>query len=264
MSGQAKKKAATPFESTDPAAAFAHFAPLVANIAEADLDNWNADVEIVRVNARRAVDALASHWTHIEKALPLISVPDLIEVPTLALALSFAAGRVFTPASPLEIRAHQASLRPARRLTLAQLDIFAELGLVSPDRVRAIRADKGPIDEANDAAAIVALFRENASAWKTKHPFDEAYLEKLATDAHWLLGQLVPKGAKPEKSERAEEALTRDRLWTELNRRYDDLYKAGVEVFGRRKVDEFLPSLLSRQTSKPQPEKPPEVETKEG
>jgi hypothetical protein len=45
-------------------------------------------------------------------------------------------------------------------------------------------------------------------------------------------------------------------LWTELNRCDDERYKAGVEVWGRRKVDEHLPSLFARQTVKTQPEAP--------
>jgi len=243
-----------PFVTNDPALAFDHFAPLVAAIPESELDDWKADSDIVRVNARRAVDALAPHWDHIQAALPLVSLASLQEIPSLALALSFAAGKVFTPASPQEIRARQASLRPARRLALAQLDIFVEMGLVSPDVVRAIRAERGAVDEASDAVAIVALFRENAAAWKNKHPFHAAFLQTLVDDGTWLLAQLVPKGAKPEKAVRSEASLTRDRLWTELNRRYDELYKAGVEVWGRRGVDAHLPSLLTRQVSRAQPD----------
>ena len=247
MSGQA-------FETTDPAAAFDHFAPLVANIPESELDVWNADADIVRVNARRAVDALALHWMQIEKALPLVSVPNLQEIPSLALALAFAADRVFKPASPQEIRAHQASLRPARRLALTQLEIFVELGLVARDRVQAIKADRGPVDEANDAIAIVALFQENAAAWQNKHPFSAAFLQKLSDDGQWLLGQLVPKGATREKPAPSADVLVRNRLWTELNRRYDDLYKAGVEVWGRRHVEAHLPTLLTRVVNNGTPE----------
>lgn len=238
------------FETTDPAAAFDHFAPLVANLPENELDAWNADADIVRVNARRAVDALAPHWTQVQQALPLLPVSSLKEIPALALALAFAADRVFKPASPQEIRAHQASLRPARRLALKQLEIFVELGLVAGDRVQAIKADRGPVDEANDAVAMVALFRENAAAWTGKHPFSAAFLQKLTDDGQWLLGQLVPKGATPEKADPSADVLVRNRLWTELNRRYDDLYKAGVEVWGRRHVDEHLPTLLTRVVEK--------------
>jgi hypothetical protein len=50
-------------------------------------------VDIVRVNARRAVDALSSHWGHIEKALPLLAIPPLLKIPALALALSFGANK---------------------------------------------------------------------------------------------------------------------------------------------------------------------------
>lgn len=78
----------------------------------------------------------------------------------------------------------------------------------------------------------------------------------MGEDGQWLLEQLVPKGAKPEKTGPSEEVLVRDRLWTALNRRYDDLYKAGVEVWGRRHVDEHVPSLYARVVAKPQPEAP--------
>jgi hypothetical protein len=246
-----KQNASAPFETTDAEAAYQHFAPLVATIPEADVEVCKADVDIVRVNARRAVDALSSHWGHIEKALPLLAIPSLMEIPTLALALSFGANKVITPASPQEIRARQSSLRPARRLTLQTLEILAELGIVSTDRVKNIRANSGAVDEAQDAVAIVALYRENAADLKGKHPFDDAYLQKLADDGNWLLGALVPKGAVSKKEGRSEEAWTRDRLWTELNRRYDELYKAGVEVWGRRNVDDNLPKLLSREGASP-------------
>lgn len=246
-----------PFETDDPALAFAHFAPLVVNIPESDLDVWNADADIVRVNARRAIEAIAPHWTRVEQALPLVSVTHLKEIPALGLAVAFAADRIFKEASPQEIRAHQATLRPARRLGLEQLGIFAELGLVSADKVRSIRADRGPVDEANDAVAIVALFRENDASWKNKHPFSPAFLQKLAADGQWLLGQLVPKGATAEKAGPSADVLARNRLWTELNRRYDELYKAGVEVWGRRKVDLHLPTLLTRIVTKTLPDDAP-------
>lgn len=243
------QNASPPFDTTDAEAAYQHFAPIVATIAEADVEVCKADVDIVRINARRAVHALTPHWGHVEKALPLLGIPALLEIPALALALSFGANKVVTPASPQEIRARQSKLRPARRLTLITLEVLAELGIISADRVKNIRANSGAVDEAQDAVAIVALYREYATELKGKHPFDDAYLQQLADDGNWLLGALVPKGAAPNKEGRSAEAWTRDRLWTELNRRYDELYKAGVEVWGRRNVDEHLPKLLSREVA---------------
>jgi hypothetical protein len=101
------------------------------------------------------------------------------------------------------------------------------------------------------------LFRENAAAWQNKHPFSAAFLQTLADDGQWLLGQLVPKGATPEKTGPSDDVLVRNRLWTELNRRYDDLYKAGVEVWGRRQVDVYMPTLLTRVVAKSEPEQAP-------
>jgi hypothetical protein len=144
------------------------------------------------------------------------------------------------------VRARQATLRPARSLGLRMLEILGEMELVPVDTVRKIRAGRGPVDEARDGVAIVALFHEHEKALSGKHPFDTAFLSRLAEDGNWLLGQLRPSGATPEKGEKKPEAVLRDKLWTELNRRYDELYKAGVEVWGRRLVDTHIPALQSR------------------
>src|SRR4051794_32990721 len=88
-------------------------------------------------------------------------------------------GRVFTPASPQEVRARQARLRPVRRMALGYLEIAAEMDLVPVARVKAIRANTGPLDEARDGVAIVALFRDHAAALAGKHPFNEEALAQL-------------------------------------------------------------------------------------
>jgi hypothetical protein len=122
-------KAAVPFLSEDSEACFKHFSKLVAATPADALEPYNADPEIVRVNVVRAVDAIREHLTHITKALPLANVAELLELPSLTLALGFGADKVFTPASRQEIRAHQATLRPARSLTLRYLEIVGELGV---------------------------------------------------------------------------------------------------------------------------------------
>lgn len=241
-----KNKPAAPFLSESSEVCFKHFSKIVTESPPAELEVWNADAEIVRVNVTRGVDAIRPHKDHITKALPLVSMDKLLELPSLALALGFAANKVSSPASPQDIKARQQRLRPVRSQTLRYLEIAAELGLVPADRVKSIRADQGAVDEARDAVAIVALFNERAAELKNKHPFTKASLEQLADDGNWLLAQLLPKGATPQKAAQNDDALVRDRLWTELVARYDDLYQAGVAVWGRRGVDEHIPSLLSR------------------
>jgi hypothetical protein len=251
-------KTASPFLSEDSEACFKHFAPLVAATPPDALDAYNADPEIVRVNIVRAVDAIREHLDHVTKALPLVNVTELLELPALALALGFAADKVFSPASRQEIRAHQATLRPARLLTLSYLEIAAALGLVPADKVQNIRAGKGALDEARDGVAIVATFNENAKALSGKHPFTAESLARLAEDGNWLIKALLPTGARPDKAEANPDAVVRDQLWTELLRRYDVLYQAGMVIWGRRKVDAHLPALQTRlATAKAAPAAPP-------
>ena len=133
-----------------------------------------------------------------------------------------------------------------RSMTLLYLEIAADLDLVPKDRVRKIRADRGPVDEARDGVAIVACVNEFAPKLANKHPFTAEALAKLAEDGNWLLKQLLPSGATPEKGATSQDTLVRDRLWTEVVRRYDLLYQAGVVIWGRRGVDAHLPALQSR------------------
>lgn len=235
-----------PFLTEDSEAAYKHFVPVVEPIAAEELEVWNADPEIVRINVGRAVDAVRPHEDEISEQLPRVHFAKLLELPSLALALGFAADKVFRPASPQEIKARQASLRPARNLTLSYLEIVAALGLIPAERVKKIRSGKGPIDEARDGIAIVSVFREFAGALKNKHPFSQEALDKLAEDGNWLVQQLTPSGAAPGKTEKNPDAMIRDQLWTEIVRRYDLVYMAGVALWGRRGVDDHIPSLLAR------------------
>ena len=259
-------KTPTAFVSEDSEACFKHFSSLLASTPEGALERYAADPEIARVNLVRGLDAVRPHFAHLAKALPLLPLTELEELPSLALALGFAADRVFKPASPKEIRARQESLRPVRSQTLRYLEIVAERGLAPADRVKKIRADRGPVDEARDAVAIVALFNEFASQLANKHPFPPEVLTKLAEDGNWLLKQLLPTGATPEKGAPSEDTLTRDRLWTEVVRRYDLLYQAAVTVWGRRGVDDHLPALQSRvaTASHAEPPAPAKEEGKDG
>ena len=59
----------------------------------------------------------------------------------------------------------------------------------------------------------------------------------------------MPAGAVPGKTERNADTVLRDRLWTDLVSRYDDLYPAGVAIWGRRGVDDHIPALHSRATA---------------
>ena len=244
--GPVNSPAPLPFLTEDAAAAYHHFAALAADISDDALEGWHGEEDLIRTNVRRGVDAVRPYEARVRRALPLVLLHEIYEMPGLALGLGFAAGRVFVAASPQEIKERRIQLRKPRSLTLRMLEILGELEHVPQARVQAIRAGNGAIDEAQDAVQIAAMFQEYKEPLAGMHPFPDAYLQQMAGHGNWLLAQLLPHGATPPPSARSPESRIRDQLWTLLNRRYDELYKVGIEIFGRRKVDEHIPALRSR------------------
>jgi len=238
--------------SADRESAFNHFAPLVAGIPESDLELWHYDAEILRVNTQRTLDALEPFLQATAKKMGHINVAEIRELPRLGLALAFADARVFVAASAREIKTTQARQRPKRKLAIAQLVILNEMGLIKdPSKVEAILPGKGPVDEARDGVACVAVFRDNAAKVTGKHPFDDAWFAELAADSNWLLDQLKITGAKVDKQPKSPDALGRDQLFTEIVRRYGQGKKVAVERWGWKSVDEHYPSLFARVVAAP-------------
>jgi hypothetical protein len=252
-----------PFLTADRHAACEHFAPLVAKIAEASLETWNKDAEIVCANVARGMAALAPHLDPMTKAMPHVDMAEVREIPALSLALAFAAARVFVPASANEIRDRQKTQRKMRRLAIDQLVILRDVepGLIAdPSKVDAILPGTGPIDQANDGVQCVAQFRENAKRIAGKHPFSDAWLEQLAADSNWLLSQIRRAGAVVDPGDANPDALVRDRLYTELVRRWGQAKKIAVEVWGWKDVDANFPALGSRIVVRADEEEEPEAQ----
>lgn len=243
-----KSKERTPFVSDDGQAAYEHFLPLAKAIpADAKLEVCNAELAVVLANCKSGVAAIADHLDVVRRKAPECPVADVLELPTVAVALLFAGSLVVGPMpSEREIEGVLARVRPMRELTLKQLEVFAGLGLVSAARVKAIRRGSGALDTARDAVAIVALFREQSAELAGKHPFTAAQLDALATDGNWLVQNLQPSNAPRKPAARNPASVVRDQIWALVRKRYDDLLDAAGAVFGVRHVDEHIPPLRSR------------------
>ena len=235
------------FRTTDSARAFAHFLPLAEAVVLADGAVFRQDVTVARHNVQRAMSAMTPRLADVARLIGSVDVVALAELPALALAVVHATGRVPSVGpSTREIDAALTTLRPLRATTLNFLETAAELGLVPAGRVRAIRAGSGKLDQARDAVAIVALFREYEAALAGKHPFSAAQLKTLAERGDWLVQTLRPsRGVPSTASARTPEARDRDRLVKVLEGRYDQLRTAGVVCFGIRDVDAKVPPLWS-------------------
>ncbi len=102
---------------------------------------------------------------------------------------------------------------------------------------------------AKDGLDLAGLSAEHTAAIVGLHPFSAADIDALRHDSEWLLEHLTPNGARKEHLERSPEALVRDRLWTMILPRHEDLRKIGFYSYG----DEFelyVPKLLSRVSQK--------------
>ncbi|WP_437922751.1 hypothetical protein WMF37_27380 [Sorangium sp. So ce291] len=235
------------FTTSDANEAYRHFLPLVQAEVPADrAEICRLSIDIVRANVDRGVRAILPRLDLVREKLPLCPIDDVLELPSLALGLVVAAGRIVTAASEREIEARLEKFRPMRDLTLRQLEIFAELKLVPRQRVAAIRRGSGPVDSARDGVDIAGMFHEFAEPLDGKHPFSPDYLSVMAEHASWLIVQLRPRGAQQRPSERSPEAVVRDQFWTVIHQRHDHLREAGVAVFGLRQLDAHVPPIGAR------------------
>ena len=115
----AKPTARKPFQSTDPAAAFAHFRPLASAVDVALLPVFNGTPALVLHNVQTAVELVRPELPSLAAKMVDPPIVEILELPALALALVHAAGRV--PARRLsegELRVAQEEVAPLRALAL--------------------------------------------------------------------------------------------------------------------------------------------------
>ena len=242
-------KTAVAFTTTSGKAAYEHFLPLAQAIPTEGLDVCRTDIEIARVNIDRGIEAVRPHLGTLAQKLPLCPIAEVLELPALALALLFGAGKVAKTASSKEIEARLAALRPLREAGLKQLEVFALLGLIPAKVPTGLRKGNGPLDSARDAVAIPGAFHDHHAKIGDNHPFTPAILEKLGAEGDWLVQQLKPTGAKAAPSERDPASIVRDQLWAIINERHEVLRQAGAVIFGLKNLDDHVPPLGARTAS---------------
>jgi hypothetical protein len=233
------------FVATDAISAYKHFLPSAQALSSDAIAGCTVEIAVARHNIELGLAAILPHLDALQARLPRLAIPSLLDLPAIGLALAYAADRVAaTPEGALE--KHLERLRFMRNLTFRQLEIFAYLDLVPGDRVQSIRRGPEPIDICREAIAIVALFAEFTSSFTSKHPFTAAQLDELREQGHWLLGALRSRSGGVTQVWREPATLTRDRFWTLLTQRHDELREAGAALFGLKHLDEHVPPLGRR------------------
>lgn len=253
---------AAAFVTDDPVAALDHFRPLAARVSTEGLAPLNGSPAVMLANVKSALATLEPHLSDVATRFPGARLQDLLELPSLVLALLAASRRVPSRAlSDGEIQKLLAEGKPLRDLTLTFLEVASHplLGIVPAARVRAIRAGKGKLDTAQDFVALATVFSEFEAALSGKHPFTDAMLARLSELGAELVQQVRPGSAAAAEKKRSEESLLRDQLASLVEDRYDHLLVLAAVALGRRKADAVFPALRSAFHAAPT-EKAPEAE----
>lgn len=239
---------AAAFADEAPAKAFAHFRPIAEKVPTAELAVFTGQPLLLRANI---LTALAAVEPHLEAAVSALREPRLeltFELPSLIMALEFGVGRV--PVAKLsagEIEKMLAEGAPWRELMLSFLEVAAHplINLLPRERVAAVRAGTGKLDQAEDFVTIPGLFAEFAAALAGKNPFPPEKIELLSTLGGTLVKHVRPGNAVVEVARRSPESILRDQLAAMVVDRYDHLQVLATIALGKRKADELLPALRS-------------------
>jgi hypothetical protein len=239
---------AAAYTDEDPVRAFEHFRPLAEKVPADGLAIFTGQPLLMRANIKAALEAIEPHLPAAVAKLHDPRLSDVFELPSLVMALDFAAGRVpVAKLSPGEIEKMLAEGAPWRELMLAYLEIAAHplVGLLPRERVIKVRQGTGKLDKAQDFVAIPGLFTEFGAALAGKHPFPADKLELLGTLGSVLVQNVKPGRAVSEVPKRTSEAVLRDQLAELVTARYDHLEVLAAVALGRRKAAELLPALRS-------------------
>ena len=225
---------------------YVKFLPLVQKLDAKSVSACRADVHLAHHNVQLGADSVLSYRTKLRTELPRFSHAEIESIVDLSRAVVFSAARVDAVASPNEIRTLLAHGRHKRGLLLSAANSLAAAGLVPDPVVEKIRKGTGPIDVATDCVDLAALFTKYASV-RSKTPVTAADVRESSEVGTKLLDLLKPRGTKRTRPVDVKTAANiRDRFWSLLLVRHDQLWRAGAFLFGRNDVDKRVPPLQSR------------------
>jgi hypothetical protein len=251
-----------PSETQEMSVSYQAFVPEAKALPAEEIVPLKADPILAYNNVKKAAKGLfteANLKKLSQKGVLEERIKKMQQAPTIAQAVIYAyleAERVALrePAETSAKITRASNLRKAHLLLAESLVLF---GLLKESEVTQIAEGSGSgIDLANDCTMLSALFTRNADTLQKKLPTTPELLTEMSVLGSELLLVLRPKGASPERAV-ATEALReaqdiRDRLWTLLDQVYDLMMSAGIELVGRRKVEQLVPPLQSRAAKKSQ------------
>jgi hypothetical protein len=205
---------------------------------------------------RRGVRVVLEREATIGAELPRHPVGELRRVPDIALGLMFA--EVEVERARRAAKQREATVRRARRLRKKMqrwADALAEQGLISEEAMSNVRGGDEAADVAEDCVTLARALAPHVDAARRlagkgkKKRAPSAKKLAAAAELGSELARALQSGSRSASSngvaglDDAEEL--RDRLWTLLLQRYQDVWRVGAYLFGPA-VDERLPRLRGR------------------
>jgi hypothetical protein len=243
-----------------PEQAYQHFQK-VATFDPAVVIPFRVDPHLAQHNALLGLAAVLEHESRIAKDLPLVNLAELREIQPLTHAVIFAAGRVNRTPEATLLRDLMPEAYQLRRKLLFGAIALGESNLLPAREIEAIRKGNGKVDAVQDLLQLAALYRRHESKIEGMHPVEPADLDRADQLGQQLLEILRPaaaKGPKPGNSELEASIDARDRLWTLLTIRHEQLWKVGAWLFGYE-AREKVPVLGARRLRRKPEEEPAPV-----
>jgi hypothetical protein len=244
--------------------AFLFFLPQAEKLGKAEILPYNLDPVLALQNIQTGLKGIEPHRATLKKALPELPWAQVLDLPILAQAVTFAATQVVDrPAELGELRAQLSEASTLRTLLLSTAGALALGGSLPPVSVEKIRRGRGAIDLASDLIELAALYRKHPAAMSAQKLVTTAHLDRAAALGTELLTRLKPKGTRVSAARSGQpDVVARDRLATLLWQRHAELRKAAYYQWGDD-FERYVPALQSRRTTKksipPAPPAPPAV-----
>jgi hypothetical protein len=244
--------------------AFLFFLPQAEKIAKAEILPFRLDPVLALQNIQTGLKGLEPCLATLKKALPELPWAQILDLPALGQAVTFAATQVVNrPAELGELRAQLSEAATLRTLLLSTAGALVLADALPAPAVEKIRRGSGPIDLASDLVGLAALYRKHPAAMSAQKLVGVAQLDRAAELGTELLSRLKPKGARVSAAKSGQpDVVARDRLATLLWQRHGELRKAAYYQWGDD-FERFVPALQSRRsTRKSIPPAPPAPSSK--
>ncbi|WP_437681616.1 hypothetical protein [Sorangium sp. So ce131] len=204
---------------------YERYAMPASEVPAANVQAFRGDASGVLAIVRRAVQSVTRDPARHRRRLPKSRFDAIRSLPELAMALDYAVTRMKPDdAPPPEVAERLDLLYEALRPTLAAAEVCFPRGIV-PETFGIVRRALVAGDPANAAAAITGLILDRWSHVHTRISITREEVLRVNTTAKWLLSNTRP-------AERLDSRDIRDRLWSLLRERYEQLRAIAQEISG--------------------------------